>query len=107
MEIYMNLARIALLLTLCLADGFLLLKMSPASAAELLASVAPPPLRDENPGHARDGYVWAPGHWDWNGQAYRWVSGSWIVEHGKARWIADQWEPTGSQWRFVPGHWER
>jgi hypothetical protein len=102
----MNLARIVLLVTVCLADGILLLKMSPTFAAELLASIAPPPLRPENPGHGRDGYVWAPGHWDWHGQAYRWVAGTWIVEHGRARWIADQWEPTGSQWRYVPGHWE-
>jgi hypothetical protein len=103
----MNLARIALLTAVCLADGILLLKVTPAVAAEILADIAPPPVRAENMGHPRDGYVWAPGHWDWNGQAYHWVSGSWIVEHGKAHWIADQWEPAGTQWRYVPGHWER
>jgi WXXGXW repeat (2 copies) len=103
----MNLARIALLMAVSLADGIMLLRMGSAAAAELVTDLAPPPLRAENPGHPRDGYVWAPGHWDWNGQSYRWVSGSWIVEHGRARWIADQWEPMGSQWRYVPGHWER
>jgi WXXGXW repeat (2 copies) len=106
-ELDMNLVRIALFVTVCLADGLLLFKVSPVVAAEIISDVAPPPLRMENVGHPRDGYVWAPGHWEWNGQAYRWVSGGWIVERGKARWIADQWEPSGSQWRFVPGHWER
>jgi len=107
LELNMNLARIALLVSVCLADGILLFKISPAAAAEIISDVAPPPLRTENVGHPRDGYVWAAGHWEWNGQAYRWVSGSWIVEHGRSRWVADQWEPMGSQWRFVPGHWER
>jgi hypothetical protein len=107
LELDMNLARIALFVIVCLADGLLLFKVGPVFAAEIISDVAPPPLRTENVGHPRDGYVWAPGHWEWNGHAYRWVSGGWIVERGKARWIADQWEPTGSQWRFVPGHWER
>jgi YXWGXW repeat-containing protein len=103
----MDLARFALLVSVCLADGILLFKVGPAAAAEIISNVAPPPLRTENVGRPRDGYVWAPGHWEWNSQSYRWVSGSWIVERGKARWIADQWEPQGTQWRFVPGHWER
>jgi hypothetical protein len=107
MEMNMNLARLALLVAVCLADGILLLKMTPAAAAEIVSDIAPPPPHAENMGHPRDGYVWAPGHWEWTGRAYHWVSGSWLVEHGRARWIADQWEPAGTQWRFVPGHWER
>jgi hypothetical protein len=102
----MNLARIALIAAVCLADGLLLLKITPAAAGEIIADLAPPAPRAENVGHPRDGYVWAPGHWDWTGHAYEWVSGSWIVQHGRARWIADQWEPVGTQWRFVPGHWQ-
>jgi len=101
-----SLARIALLVAVCLADGILLLKSVPAFASEIITDVAPPPPRAENMGHPRDGYVWAPGHWEWNGRAYRWVSGGWIVEHRRAHWVADQWEPMGSQWRYVPGHWE-
>jgi len=61
MELDMNLARIALLVSVCLADGILLFKISPAVAAEIISDVAPPPLRAENFGHPRDGYVWAPG----------------------------------------------
>jgi WXXGXW repeat (2 copies) len=102
----MDLARIALLVAVCLADGLLLLKVAPAAAAEIITNVAPPPLRAENPGRPRDGYTWASGHWEWSGQEYRWVPGSWIVEHGKAHWVADQWEQMGTQWRYLPGHWE-
>jgi hypothetical protein len=103
----MNLARIALVAVVCFADCVVLLRAAPAMAAEIISDVAPPPPRTENIGHPRDGYVWAAGHWDWNGRAYQWVSGSWIVEHGKAHWIADRWEPTGARWRYIPGHWER
>jgi hypothetical protein len=103
----MDLARIALLVAVCLADGLLLIKTAPALAAEIITDVAPPPLRAENPGRPRDGYAWAPGHWEWSGHAYQWVPGSYIVEHGKAHWVADQWQPMdGSQWRYLPGHWE-
>jgi hypothetical protein len=103
----MDLARIALLVTVCLADSILLLKVTPAFAADIISDVAPPPLRMEIIGKPRDGYVWAPGHWEWNGKTYRWAPGLWIVEHGKARWVADQWEPMGTQWRYIPGHWAR
>jgi hypothetical protein len=106
MEMTMNLARIALLVTVCLADGIFLLKAAPALAADVIADIAPPPLRNETVGHPRDGYLWAAGHWEWSGQSYRWVGGQWIVAHGRAHWIPDQWEPLGSQWRYVPGHWE-
>jgi hypothetical protein len=101
----MPLPRLALMAVVCLADGLFLLKVTPA--ADIVADIAPPPPRAENVGHSRDGYVFAPGHWDWSGHGYAWVSGSWIVQHGKARWIADQWESQGTQWRFVPGHWQR
>jgi WXXGXW repeat (2 copies) len=100
----MTLARILLILAICVADGIFLLN---ASAADIVTTVAPPAPRVENMGHPRDGYVWAPGHWEWTGHDYRWVSGGWIVEHGRSHWIADQWEASGAQWRFVPGHWER
>ena len=103
----MNLARIVLIAAVCLVDGVLLLRAAPAMAAEIITDVAPPPPHIENMGHPRDGYVWAAGHWEWNGRAYQWISGGWIVEHGNAHWIADQWEPMGNQWRYVQGHWQR
>jgi WXXGXW repeat (2 copies) len=102
----MDLARIALFVAVCLADGLLLLKFAPAAAAEIITDVGPPPPRAENPGRPHDGYVWAPGHWEWGGHAYQWMPGSWIVEHGKSHWVADQWQPMGTQWRYLPGHWE-
>jgi WXXGXW repeat (2 copies) len=70
------------------------------------ADSAPPPPRDERAPAPRDGYVWAPGYWEWNGHAYSWVSGRFMFEHHGAHWVADRWEQTGPRWQRVPGHWE-
>jgi hypothetical protein len=81
---------------------------SPAWSAgtEIVTDTPPPPDRAEHAPPPRDGYAWAPGHWEWNRHSYVWVSGTWIVEHRSAHWVADRWEQVGSQWRFEPGHWE-
>jgi hypothetical protein len=76
------------------------------AGADIVSDVPPPPVRVE---HAppRDGYIWAPGHWDWNGHFWAWVSGSYIFDRRPAQWNPDRWEQAGTQWRYVPGHWER
>jgi WXXGXW repeat (2 copies) len=71
------------------------------------ADAAPPPARDERPPAPRDGYVWAPGYWDWSGHAYSWMPGRFIFERRGAHWVADRWDPVGSHWQHVAGHWER
>ena len=70
------------------------------------ADVAPPPTREERAPAPRDGYVWAPGYWDWNGHVYSWVPGRYIFEHRGAHWVPDRWDEVGSHWQHVSGHWE-
>jgi hypothetical protein len=80
----------------------------PASAESDIVSDTPPPVpRVEHQPAPRDGYVWAPGHWDWNGRFFHWTSGSWMPERRKSQWVADRWEQVGTQWHYVPGHWDR
>jgi hypothetical protein len=74
-------------------------------AAEIVTDVAPPPLRAERVA-AREGYVWAPGYWQWSGSAYRWVDGSYIFERRGAHWVPDHWEQDGAHWHYLHGHWE-
>ena len=38
---------------------------------ESLAVVQPAP---------RAGYIWSPGHWEWNGRRHVWVAGRWIAD---------------------------
>jgi hypothetical protein len=103
----MNTVLKALMVTLCLGTGALGIA-APASAGPSMESdVAPPPARDERAPAPRDGYVWAPGYWDWNGHGYSWISGHYIFERRGAHWIADRWEQAGTRWQHVSGHWER
>lgn len=94
-----------LIARLCLGGALLLPAVAPA-ATEILTEVAPPPPRVEHEPAHRDGYVWAPGHWEWTGRFYRWISGTYITERRGAHWIADHWDQVGNQWHYVRGHWE-
>jgi|SRR5476649_1491896 hypothetical protein len=91
-------------LALCLGSGGFSTAAFAGSGID--ADSPPPPARDERAPPPRDGYVWAPGYWEWNGHAYSWVSGRFMFEHHGAHWIADRWEQTGPRWQRVAGHWE-
>jgi hypothetical protein len=79
-----------------------------ASAGSDIVSDTPPPApRVEHEPLHRDGFVWAPGYWEWNGRFFHWMSGTWISERRNSHWVADHWDQIGNQWHYVPGHWER
>ena len=89
---------------LCLAAGAMGESITVLAGAG--PEVAPPAARDERAPAPRDGYVWAPGYWDWSGSAYSWVPGRFVYSHRGAHWVPDRWEQVGSQWQHVNGHWE-
>jgi len=99
------------LTTICLFVAALLIPQSGYSATEILSDSAtptppPPPPRAEHAPSPRYGYVWAQGHWEWNGRAYHWVSGTW-VEQGGAHGVPDEWQQLDARWRYLLRHWER
>ena len=94
----------ALLGLLCLAAGAM--GGSITALAGAAPEVAPPAAHDERAPAPRDGYVWAPGYWEWSGSAYSWVSGRFVYAHRGAHWVPDRWDQVGSQWQHVNGHWE-
>lgn len=66
----------------------------------------PPPMRVERV-VVRSGYIWAHGHWRWNGESFVWVSGHYIpIVYGRT-WIHHRYILRGDYWVFVPGHWTR
>jgi hypothetical protein len=101
----MSTIRKAMLANLVLAASALLAPTL-ASAANDSADVAPPASRAE-PVAPREGYIWAPGYWEWNGRAYKWVSGTYVYERRGAHWVADRWEQVGPHWQHLRGHWEQ
>jgi len=53
-------------------------------------------------------YVWAPGHWRWNGVRYIWVGGRYIERRpGWGHWVDGHWawRPRFGRWEWEPGRW--
>ncbi len=78
-----------------------------SAGADIVRDTPPPAPRIEHAPPHRDGYVWAPGYWDWNGRFYEWTSGTWILERRGKHWVADRWDQVQNQWHYIPGHWEK
>jgi hypothetical protein len=88
-----------------LVAGALFMAGYASAGADIVIDAAPPAPRAEHEPPHRDGYVWAPGYWEWNGRFFHWTSGTWISER-RGHWVADHWDQIGNQWRYVQGHWE-
>ena len=87
-----------------------LLGLGTAAQAQFnaIVSVAPPPPRHEVVPAAREGWVWAPGHYEWRGNEYAWVEGHWLrervgYEYREPRWV----QHADGSWLFVGNNWER
>jgi hypothetical protein len=78
----------------------------PASAATVIVQ-APPAPRVEVVPAARRGYVWAPGHWNWQGHRHVWVRGSWVRERPGQRYEAATWVQRDGRWYQNPARWTR
>ena len=96
----------ALLLAACFGAGAMGVSTVTLAGTGTEADTAPPPAREERAPAPRDGYVWAPGYWDWGGHAYSWVSGHYVFERRGAHWVPDRWDQVGEHWQHVAGHWE-
>jgi hypothetical protein len=88
-----------------LVAGALFMAGYASAGADIVIDAAPPAPRAEHEPPHRDGYVWAPGYWEWNGRFFHWTSGTWISER-RGHWVADHWDQVGNQWRYVQGQWE-
>lgn len=65
----------------------------------------PPPIRVENPGAARRGYVWIEGSWQWANNQYEWVPGHWERAKAGYRWEPVRWQLQGNVYVRVGGSW--
>ena len=95
------------LLSTLIGAGTLLSSRFSMAGADIVSDTPPPAPRVEHEPQHRDGYVWAPGYWEWNGRFFHWSSGTWITEHRGKHWVADRWDQIQNQWHYVPGHWEQ
>lgn len=70
-------------------------------------NTAPPPIRVENPGAARSGYIWVQGNWQWTNGQYEWVPGHWERQKAGYQWYDGRWEAQGSSWVWIAGEWRQ
>lgn len=68
---------------------------------------APPPLRYEVIPAPRQGYIWAPGYWDWNGHDHVWRNGHW--EHARSGYVyrRPEWREDHGKWKLNKGGWKQ
>ncbi len=94
------------LASLCVCCALLSAGLASAEIDVITDTPPPVPRAEREPPH-RDGYVWAPGYWEWNGRFFQWISGTWIAERRRFHWVADHWDAAGNRWHHVRGHWEQ
>jgi hypothetical protein len=79
----------------------------PSYADVVVVRTAPPPPRHEVVPHARSGYIWVAGHWDWNGRRNVWVRGKWERNRNGYVYHPTVWEQRDGRWVMERGGWQR
>jgi hypothetical protein len=97
--------RLTLAALLALGAAVAPLSSMAASNVSLFIGTAPPaPLVERMP-PPRHGYVWAPGHWEWNGHRHAWAPGVWIAERPGYVYQAPAWYARNGGWTMEPARW--
>lgn len=68
---------------------------------------APPPMQTEVIPPAREGYVWIPGYWNYQGGQYNWVAGHYETARAGYVYVAPRYEQANGHWRMYAGGWGR
>jgi hypothetical protein len=82
--------------------------LSSVAAVEIQLNFAPPPDRYERVPAPRRGYVWAPGHWQWNAQRNRhyWTAGNWERARPGYAFQRPQWVERDGRWHYQARRWD-
>lgn len=82
-------------------------KAAEAQGVTLSFGPPPPPVYARPVPPPRRGYVWAPGHWRWNGYRHVWVEGTWLRDRRGYHYSEPRWAENDGRWRYHPGVWQR
>ena len=75
------------------------------SFADIYIQTAPPPPRHERL-EPRDGYIVAPGAWNWTNNKHVWAPGHYVVERKGYRYQNDRWvQHDNKKWAYQRGGW--
>jgi len=79
-----------------------------AQAQVTTITIAPPAPRHEVVPAPREGWVWAPGHYQWRHGEYLWTEGHWMRERSGYEFREPRWVQRGNgEWVLVGNNWER
>ena len=93
-----------------LALGAAVLMPLPASAQvglSVFINAAPPAPRYESVPAPRDGYVWAPGFWNYEGNRHVWTAGHWESARQGYQFQRAEWQRDNDGWRLNRGGWQQ
>lgn len=94
-----------------LATGFavslLAYPLTTAARVDIDVAIGPPPVVVEE-APRREGYLWAPGYWNWDNAHHRhvWKKGRYIRNRPGEHWVPHAWTERDGRYHFNEGHWE-
>ena len=82
--------------------------LSSVAAVEIQLNFGPPANRYEAVPAPRRGYVWAPGHWQWNAKRHRhfWTAGYWERSRPGYAFQRPQWVERDGRWHYQARRWD-
>jgi hypothetical protein len=80
-----------------------------ATSFDIQLNFAPPAPRYEAVPGPRAGYVWSPGHWQWNASSYRhvWIQGHWERARVGYAYRTPRWIEREGRWYYEAPRWDR
>ena len=87
------------------AGAFIPLQAIAQVGISVIIGNPPPPVRYERIPPPRDGYIWAPGYWDWDGHQHIWAPGHWEPMRGDGQYYQPQWRQGPHGWELDRGGW--
>ena len=86
--------------------GATTLAAAASSTGEIELTLPPPPARYEVVPQPRAGYIYQPGHYEWDGRAYVWREGLFIEKREGHVYTPYGLEHRGDMWYYRRGHWD-
>jgi hypothetical protein len=79
-----------------------------ARVVDVEISTAPPPpfLVETTPPGPREGFIYEPAHYAWDGQKFIWVDAQFIKTREGHTYTPYVLERRGDRWHYRSGHWD-
>jgi hypothetical protein len=76
-----------------------------ARSDKIVVDQPPPMTSAEDTPPQREGYVWAPGYWNYTGSKYEWTKGHWVQSRKGYRYTSPRWVQEDNRWTLYPESW--